>query len=391
MAEAACRKKGKRLALLGLLLAGVILVAGQAFLFGRGSLRGIIYSRKFNRDRCYAGDHLELVEVIENNKSIPVPWLRLESEFPAAFRFRGNTISKVQLGSVYQTHTSGFALLPHRRVTRRHFVVCESRGIFSLSSIFMTAGDLLGFVLRSRSIHIESPLVVYPRLLDEKELPYSWHSWQGEFAVRRWILEDPFMIEGSREYAPGDPMNRIDWKATARTGGLQVHRQGHSADPQVMIVLDIGDVVAGMAGGQSEAEAEQTISLAATCADRLIASGVQVGFVHNAHTLSSPRVPIDGGAAHRHLLLEAMAGIRLKERQSLSKTLQAEVGERGTARDYILVSKGSEAELRQAAAPLERAGHQLSILRPKRESEAAAASEKQSPSSEVSKQKEVGA
>lgn len=358
------RKEGNRLALLGLLLAGAILVAAQALLIGRGSLRGIVYSRRFDRERCFAGDRLELIEVIENGKKLPVPWLRLESEFPAAFRFRGNTVSKLEQGSVYQTHTSGFALLPGRRVTRRHFVVCENRGMFRLSTVFMTAGDLLGFVIRSRSLHVESPLIVYPALLEDRELPYAWHSWQGEFEVRRWILEDPFMIEGSREYAPGDPMNRIDWKATARTGGLQVYKQGHSADPRVMIVLDIGNVVAGLAGGKGEAEAELAISMAATCADRLIASGVPVGFLHNAHTLSAARVPAGSGAAQRHLLLEATAGIRLKERQPLAETLQSEARERAAACDYLIVSSAGEAEIRRAAEPLERAGHRVSILCP---------------------------
>ncbi|WP_179218766.1 DUF58 domain-containing protein [Saccharibacillus sp. O23] len=377
------------MALLGLLLAGAILIAAQALLIGRGSLRGIVYSRRFDRERCFAGDRLELIEVIENRKKLPVPWLRLESEFPAAFRFRGNTVSKMEQGSVYQTHTSGFALLPGRRVTRRHFVVCENRGIFRLSTVFMTAGDLLGFVIRSRSLNVESPLIVYPALLEDRELPYAWHSWQGEFAVRRWILEDPFMIEGSREYAPGDPMNRIDWKATARTGGLQVYKQGHSADPRVMIVLDIGNVVAGLASGSGEAEAERAISLAATCADRLIASGVPVGFVHNAHTLSAPRVLAGSGAPHRHLLLEAMAGIRLKERQTLAETLNGEARERSAACDYLIVSSADEAEIRRAAEPLERMGHRIGIFRPT--DDASAASARPESPREPDLRKEVGA
>ncbi len=381
-------KEGKGLALFWMMLTGTLLIAAQAWLIGRSALHGIRYTRSFNKDRCHAGDELQLVEVIENDKKLPVPWLRMESEFPAAFRFRGKASMKLEMGSVYQTHTSGFTLMPRRRVTRRHFVKCEGRGIFRLSTVFMTSGDLLGFVLRSRSEQISNSLIVYPRLLDDRHLPYDWHSWQGEFAVRRWILEDPFMIEGSREYAPGDPMNRIHWKASARTGGLQVYRQGHTADPHVILVLDIGDVVLGLQHGGGEAEAEQAISLAATIAVRLIADGVSVGFTHNAHTVSAARIPSGAGSLHRHLLMEAMSGIRLKRRRPLAVCLDAEVAERGAPCDYLVISTSKEPAVRQAAKRLERLGHKVSLIDPGNEWSALSVETAGSRSWEVSLDKE---
>lgn len=383
-------KEGKALALFWMMLTGTILVAVQALVIGRLSLRGVRYSRSFNKNRCYAGDDLELIEVIENDKRMPIPWIRLESEFPAVFRFRGTASLKLEMGSVYQTHTSGFTIMPRRRVKRRHFVTCEGRGIFRLSTVFMTSGDLFGFVRRSRSQHIKAPLVVYPRLLEERKLSRDWSSWQGEFAVRRWILPDPFLIEGSREYAPGDPMNRIDWKASARTGGLQVYRQGHSADPQVMIVLDIGSVIPGLKNGGGEAEAEHAISLAATIAHRLIAEGVPVGFTHNAHTLSMPRIPSGGGAAHLHLMLEAMSGIRLKRQRTLSECLMAEAKEMGQRRDYMVIGMSREINIRQASERLERLGHKVSVIDPGLEAFSGSAGGKETPQQEQA-QKEAGA
>ncbi|MDO3408753.1 DUF58 domain-containing protein [Saccharibacillus sp. CPCC 101409] len=345
---------------------GVLLAVIQAQVIGRSSLRGIRYSRSFDRRECCAGDEIELVEVIANEKRLPVPLLKLEAEFPTAFVFRGSPSIKVGKGSVYQTHTSGFALLPMRRVKRRHFVTCAQRGIFRLSTVFMTSGDLLGFVLRSRLLTIESPLIVYPRLLDEAEVPHDWKSWQGDFAVRRWILADPFVIEGSREYSSGDPMNRIHWKASARTGGLQVYRQGYTADPQVMIVLDIGRVVLGLADNEAERLAEYAVSLAATCADRLLCTGVQTGFAHNAHTVSLPRIPPGAGRAQRAALMEAMAGIKLKERITLEEYLLEEARGGENARDYIVVSASDPADARRAVQALESRGHRISFIDPRR-------------------------
>ncbi|CAM4382310.1 DUF58 domain-containing protein [Saccharibacillus endophyticus] len=354
------------MALIWMMLTAALLVTLQAQLLGRFSMRGIRYHRSFNHDRCHAGEDLEMIEVIENDKRLPVAWLRLESEFPAAFRFRGQPSQKMELGSVYQTHTSGFALMPRRRVIRRHFLTCEGRGIFQLSTVFMTSGDLFGFIEQARSENIKTPLIVYPALLDHARLPLSWHNWQGDLSVRRWIMEDPFLIEGSREYAAGDPMNRIDWKASARTGGLQVYKQGYSADPNVMIVLDIGKVVPGLQSGGGEAEAEHAISLAATCATSLSASGVPVGFVHNAHSLNERRIPSGSGAVQRQLIMEAMAGIRLQQKNTLSDCLieEARQSRQGLAKDYLVITSADPANIGQACKQLEHLGHRVSVIDP---------------------------
>ncbi|MEJ8306843.1 DUF58 domain-containing protein [Saccharibacillus sacchari] len=307
-----------------------------------------------------------MIEIIENDKRLPVAWLRLESEFPASFRFRGQPSQKMELGSVYQTHTSGFALMPRRRVIRRHFLTCEGRGVFQLSTVFMTSGDLFGFIQQARSETIQTPLIVYPALLQNTQLPLSWHNWQGDLSVRRWIMEDPFLIEGSREYAAGDPMNRIDWKASARTGGLQVYKQGYSADPNVMIVLDIGKVIVGLQGGGGEAEAEHAISFAATCATHLIASGVPVGFVHNAHSLNERRIPSGSGTVQRQLVMEAMAGMRLQSKITLSDCLMEEAKHhrQGLAKDYLVITNANPASIGQACKQLEHLGHRVSVIHP---------------------------
>lgn len=348
-----------------MIVTAVLLLLIQAQLIGRFALRGVRYSRTLSRDRCYVGENLELIEVLENDKRLFVPWLRLESEFPASFRFRGVTSHHTYLGNVYQTHTSGFSLLPRRRVTRRHFLTCEGRGIFQLSTVFMTSGDLFGFVEQSRSENIKTPLIVYPKLLNTSQLPLSWHNWQGDLSVRRWILEDPFLIEGSREYHSGDPTNRIHWKASARTGGLQVFKQGYSADPYVMIVLDMGKVNLGAQGGGGEQEAEYAISLAATCITELIASGVAVGLVHTAHTLKENRIPPGSGSTQLQILMEALSGIRLQQKRTLTDCLIEETTYKGLTRDYLIITEAEISSFGQAYKQLENRGHKINLLDPK--------------------------
>ena len=82
----------------------------------------------------------------------------------------------------------------------------------------MTAGDLLGIKDPFSQNNLQANLVVYPSIIPMQEVPLPSHNWQGDISVRRWIVDDPFIISGVREYRAGDGMNQISWKATARTG-----------------------------------------------------------------------------------------------------------------------------------------------------------------------------
>ena len=65
------------------------------------------------------------------------------------------------------------------------------------------------------------------------------HGWQGDITVRRWINEDPFYPAGVREYRPGDEMRRINWKAVARTGDLQVNQFDYTADRKLYLLVSM--------------------------------------------------------------------------------------------------------------------------------------------------------
>lgn len=54
--------------------------------------------------------------------------------------------------------------------------------------------------------------------IDRLKLPM--HRLGGLLEGRRGMVEDPFAFAGMREYDGTDPMNRINWKASARSGNL---------------------------------------------------------------------------------------------------------------------------------------------------------------------------
>ncbi|MDO7907413.1 DUF58 domain-containing protein [Paenibacillus sp. JX-17] len=356
------------MALLWLLIVGGAIVVLQGLLLGWRPLRGIKYERKLSVKRLYAGQTMEMIEKIENHKRLPVPWLRLEAMLPSSFSFQEQGQLEVSKGEYYQNHKSVFTLKPHTRVKRRHPVTCTRRGIYQVDTAHMSAGDLFGVFSQSTRWDVPVSLTVYPQLLPAGELPAAYRIWQGELEVQRWIVDDPFLITGTRNYQSNDPMNRIHWKASARTGELQVYKRGYSADPQAVMLLNIQDSPS-IWNVINERHAEYTISFAATAASELIGRGLKVGFGHNAHRFSmetAARIEPGYGTAHLELLLAEMAGILLKCLMPMEQYLQDEVTLRSDNReerlDYVLISAFTTPKMEQALECLKELGHTVTVI-----------------------------
>jgi uncharacterized protein (DUF58 family) len=356
------------MAVLWLFLACGIVVVLQGLVLGKYSLRKLNYDRHFSTRTCHAGDSIEMVEIIENNRRVPIPWLRLEAMLPASLGFKRSKETWVSEGDIYQNHTSFFSLPARTRITRTHQIHCRGRGIFRMDTATMTGSDLFALYTPSLQVTLSKRLVVYPSLLNDGDLPSSWKTWQGELAVRRWIVEDPFLFTGVRSYAPGDAMNRIHWKASARSGELQVHQHGYSADPKAMILLNI-EVTEQMWNVVTKPEiVEEALSYAATCAAALIHQGMAAGFASNAYF--SPhadarltRLAPDYGLPHLGDLLEAMAAVEMKVCRPFHEQLRLEAAaEAAETIDYLLVTPHISPTIREAAQQLELKGHRVSVV-----------------------------
>ncbi|MFD1175569.1 DUF58 domain-containing protein [Paenibacillus puldeungensis] len=317
----------------------VLLVSG---LYHWRALKAVRYERYFSEHAVFEGDTIEMVEVIANAKLLPLPWLRLESSIAAGLTFGNQSNLAIHTGDIYQNHISLFYLKPYRQITRRHQVTCSQRGLYRLESATMTTGDPLGLSTEVKQFPLGLELLVYPRILTLAELPLPNHSWLGELAVRRWIVEDPFLTAGIRNYRPGDPMGNINWKATARTGELQVHKRDYTADHRLMICLNL-EVSDSMWKAVTEpGRIELGIRYAATVADHALNSGLAAGFLCNGCLVDGPKEPVriepQAASDRLELLLGTMARLVMDRTASMTRLLEMELETGTTDTDYLIIS-----------------------------------------------------
>lgn len=344
-----------------LIISAVLLIGLVAAVYRRRALKGIRYERYFSKRAAFEGDEVEMIEVIANAKLLPLPWLRLESSIPAGLAFGKQSNLAIHAGEIYQNHSSLFHLRPYRQITRRHKVGCARRGLYRLESATMTTGDPLGLNSEVKRFPLDLELLVYPRAVPLEELPLPNHSWLGEVTVRRWIVEDPFLTAGIRAYRPGDPLSQINWKATARTGELQVHKRDYTADHRLVICLNVEVSDSMWRTVTAPERIELGIRYAASVAEYALRNGLSVGFICNARLTDGPAEPVriepQAATDQLELLLKTMARLVLDRTVSMVRLLELELEAGAADTDYLIISCHWGEKLAETAELLRRGGN----------------------------------
>lgn len=344
-----------------ILVSAFIIAILVAWVYDRWALSGVQYDRYFTKRAVFENDPLEMVEVISNAKLLPLPWLRLESSMAAGIQFGRQQNLDVYSGDIYQNHISLFYLRPFRRITRRHQVSCPRRGLYKLESATLTAGDPLGLTTKVQKFDLNLELLIYPRPMALDELPLPNHSWLGEIAVRRWVVEDPFLTSGVREYRPGDPMKNVNWKATARTGTLQVQQRDYTADHRLVICLNMESSESMWRAVLEPERIERGIRFAASVAGYALQNGIETGLMCNGSLADGPKEPIvippsaETGQLER--LLDAMARMVLDRSVSMPTLLEEAVKAGTTNTDFLIISCHQGEKLRLQAELLRQNGN----------------------------------
>ncbi|GAF17713.1 hypothetical protein JCM19046_2238 [Bacillus sp. JCM 19046] len=267
-----------------LLLATFILVNLQIYLYQKWAFAHVFYTRHIEDKPIFAGEIVLYKEEIVNKKLLPLPWIRVHSFIPKELVLHSETVNQTDH---YNGVESIFSLSPYQKIKRSYEVSCPNRGYFKLDKSSLKTGDFLGFHTAYKGIETPLTIIVYPKLIDLSTMTYPSSSLQGHILVKRWVVDDPFINAGVREYASHDSMKRINWNASARTGDLKVNKNDYSADYQLMIYINFDENKKNWSRERYNQLMEKAISYAATLATVAINNGLEVGFGCNAHTIET--------------------------------------------------------------------------------------------------------
>lgn len=343
-----------------LLLAMAALYLAGTALLRHYALRHLVCTRAFAKPAVFEGEESEMIEVVRNDRPMIIPWLRVESRISPYIRLG----RQENLYVSDHTHCcSLFTLMPYQQIRRRHRVRFLRRGEYSLGNASLTAGDLLGLLEAHREQAMSVPVLVYPRLMEENELPAPLAQLMNEVVQQRQLLTDPFLFRGIRPYQMGDPVRDIHWPATARTGDVQVRLHDYTALSRLLVVVN-AEAKDGQWGDRlTEDEQdvmEYVLSIAATLCMRALKSGMSAGFCANmpiGEENESAFLPPEGDGASGERLLSAFARLRLVRTVRFCTFLET-LGD-CRSMDMIVLSCYDSGEIQSAMRQLRRNGNQV--------------------------------
>lgn len=298
--------------ILALIAIVIIVLELQAFLFNKFSLLKLDYKCEYSVSEAHEGDDIYFVETVHNNKFLPVPWLKAEIHTSRWLDFaESNSVVAQENRHV----TSSFLLRSYQKTTRRWKLKCTKRGVFTTENVSLVWGNIFGYHSCSMPVSVNAKLIVYPEIIDLDETFICANYLQGNTIVRRWIIDDPFIVSGAREYGPGDSMNRIHWRATAKEGKLMVRKNDFTSQLSITVILNIQSMEYEYDNVVYRDIIEMGIKVAATIFDRALAMGSPVSFVTNGCTIedSSKIIFIEESAGKEHVsdLLKILAKLKL--------------------------------------------------------------------------------
>lgn len=242
--------------------------------------------RECNRLTAEVGDTVAVVVTLENRGRIPIAWLLAEDLLPRrALMFRPPDLQvqgrRIQLQMI---RSSG-------RVSLRYQLTCNRRGYYQLGPLVAETGDLFGLHRRFRVVTAPQFLMVYPPVIPLEGFEIASRRPIGEVRMSYRLYEDPTRIAGVRAYQPGDPLNRVHWHATARTGML------HSKIYEPSTIVGATVVLEFHRGTHLERNepmrSELAVVAAASIANAVYEMGQQIGLVTNGRD-AADRVRVQG-------------------------------------------------------------------------------------------------
>jgi len=230
-------------------------------------LSGLDCTRSISQHVLAQGEDVDIHVTLTNRRGWPIPWIFIEDIAPRGFPLDGDN-SRLAI------------LMPGRSLTLNYRLTCPKRGYHRIGPLLMESGDLFGLQRRFRTGQQQDYISVLPTVAYIDTFNVAARRPQGPVRISNRVYEDPTRISGLREYVPGDPLNRIHWKASARTGELFVKQSEPSNVLGGTLVLDLFSPL--YQGEDAEERMELAITTTASIAYLLQMSGEQVGMLTNA-------------------------------------------------------------------------------------------------------------
>lgn len=294
----------------------IFLIAGAFFavwllekIYQKNWSNGLTVSIKFQSEPVFEGKKASLTETVENRSWIFMPVLQVGFRVDRNLKFPEEENAAVS-DKLYERDI--FSVMFYQKITREIRFETAKRGYYVIDRADLMTKTLLATEELHENAELFTYLYVYPRLISVDSLEVIFRRMMGEITAQRRIYEDPFAFRGLREYMPGDPLNKINWKASARAMDTLVNVHDSTESARCCFLLDVEDE--GIL--RFEQVHEEGIRLAASLGAQMIERQIPVSLLANGvDQVTGETIYLEPGSGMRqkNRLFESLARLKTEE------------------------------------------------------------------------------
>ena len=323
-----------------------LLVLLLSYLWTVFSLHGIEVQMRKSSERCQVGEWFD-EEITVFNKS----WLP-----KSAITFRENS------DLPGHQNIQSFSLPRRSSHLWQARVHCRRRGQYSLGTFTATATDPFGFFTLRRSFGEPQSILVYPATLGLPLFQPESRIMPG-YGPGRWLLTETSPNAASvREYANGDPLNRLHWPSTAHTGKLMVKvfdpERLNYTSKNVWLILNMHQTAQSADG--DETTEEYGVTIAASLMKKYIDSGKPVGLIASG---DQPYFfPADIGGEYLWRVLETLALMKATGEVPIDQLISQEMEHFESGSTIIIITPSTNDQIAEMIRYLENRGNMVVVI-----------------------------
>jgi uncharacterized protein (DUF58 family) len=342
----------------------LLLIVGVSTVWKNLSLVGVSYERRFNRNRVFPGEPIEMTITVGNDKLLPLTWLQFRDALPVAVDHE-DAISQVtsEINGRY-TLLNTFSLYGREQTARTFTLRFPKRGYYKLGPVTYESGDIFTLFTRQRDYHYIDRLIIFPQIYPLAALGLPAKEPFGEVKVHHSLFTDPIKTQGVRNYQPGDRFRDVHWKATAVRGSLQTKIYDPSTGMTIAVFLNVATFAKHWMGFDPEL-LERSVSVAGSIANYGVQQGWGVGVYANGSVPNSDQpIRVQPGRSPEQLahILEALAAVTEFATGSIEKMMLRTSPSLPWASTIVLVTAVVTEEIMVALLRLKEAGRRVVLI-----------------------------
>jgi len=302
------------------------------------ALDGIEYDMQLSKQVAEPDEKLHLITIVTNRRRRFLPFLRLNENVPTGI----DVDMELYTESYHDSRSlirSTVYMMPRQRMTRRTEFSMPMRGRHLFLGAKLNGGDFLGLSENMHQVELERELVVLPKPVESKTVDRLLGGYMGDTSVNRFIMEDPILTLGFREYTGREPMKMISWTQSARSGQMMVKSYDYTVERTVTVMINADTFIFGEFGNEM---LELTYSIARSVCENLEDQRIPYSVITNVTTqgMSDGFGEVNDGLGRAHLMtvLEGLGRAGYERRDTMDALFDRALSHATKGRMHVFIT-----------------------------------------------------